>query len=414
MKFKKKTAMILSFAVGTLMFATTAMAEVVSKSGYDQLKDSLKYTAESCTTKLSNYTADVSFVAKDNGTLIYSENSLNKYDTSKKAMENVSTRVEGSTKKENYYYSDKNGFISKNSDQNVYYVSEYTSPREEVRSFENPFKQKEAGDVERIADALVGNLKDSVVVTQNPDGSKELSGSLSEAQIPALVNAVVSLQSKNTFGNRPNNENNMPKITKDIFVKEVKGKMITGKDGLIQSVLGTGVLSGKDESGKEHNITFELLVKITGVNSTTVKKPDLSGKKVEKSIERDYSKLSNPSKYIGKYKTDILIEKDDKFQKIGERIVDIEKIDSKSVSGSYHEEYAKGYEEYAVNKKDLKFSATFEKDQFNAPFTATNSSGANVKGNISINPHSANVYFNINENMNGNLISDGEYSRVFN
>lgn len=414
MKFKKKTAMILSFAVGTLMFATTAMAEVVSKSGYDQLKDSLKYTAESCTTKLSNYTADVSFVVKDNGTLIYSENSLNKYDPSKKAMENASTRVEGSTKKENYYYSDKNGFINKNSDQNVYYVSEYTSPREEVRSFENPFKQKEAGDVERIADALVGNLKDSVVVTQNPDGSKELSGSLSEAQIPSLVNAVVSLQSKNTFGNRSNNENNMPKITKDIFVKEVKGKMITGKDGLIQSVLGTGVLSGKDESGKEHNITFELLVKITGVNSTTVKKPDLSGKKVEKSIERDYSKLSNPSKYIGKYKTDILIEKDDKFQKIGERIVDIEKIDSKSVSGSYHEEYAKGYEEYAANKKDLKFSAPFEKDQFNAPFTATNSSGANVKGNLSINPNSAKVYFNINESMNGNLMYDGEYSRVFN
>lgn len=413
MKFKKKTAMILSFAVGTLMFATTAMAEVVSKSGYDQLKDSLKYTAESCTTKLSNYTVDMSFVVKDNGTLIYSENSLNKYDASKKAMENVSTRVEGSTKKENYYYSDKNGFINKNSDQNVYYVSEYTSPKE-VRSFENPFKQKEAADVERIADALVGNLKDSVIVTQNPDGSKELSGSLSEAQIPALVNAVVSLQSKNEFGNRPNNENNMPKITKDIFVKEVKGKMVTNKDGLIQSVLGTGILSGKDESGKEHNITFELLVKITGVNSTTVKKPDLSGKKVEKSIERDYDKLSNPSKYIGKYKTDILIEKDDKFQKIGERIVDIEKIDSKSVSGSYHEEYAKGYEEYATNKKDLKFSATFEKDHFNAPFTATNSSGANVKGNISINPHSAKVYFNINENMNGNLISDGEYSRVFN
>lgn len=413
MKFKKKTAMILSFAVGTLMFATTAMAEVVSKSGYDQLKDSLKYTAESCTTKLSNYTVDMSFVVKDNGTLIYSENSLNKYDASKKAMENVSTRVEGSTKKENYYYSDKNGFINKNSDQNVYYVSEYTSPKE-VRSFENPFKQKEAADVERIADALVGNLKDSVIVTQNPDGSKELSGSLSEAQIPALVNAVVSLQSKNEFGNRPNNENNMPKITKDIFVKEVKGKMVTNKDGLIQSVLGTGILSGKDESGKEHNITFELLVKITGVNSTTVKKPDLSGKKVEKSIERDYDKLSNPSKYIGKYKTDILIEKDDKFQKIGERIVDIEKIDSKSVSGSYHEEYAKGYEEYATNKKDLKFSATFEKDHFNAPFTATTSSGANVKGNLSINPHSAKVYFNINENMNGNLISDGEYSRVFN
>ena len=58
------------------------------------------------------------------------------------------------------------------------------------------------------------------------------------------------------------NENHLPKITKDIFVKEVKGNMVTSKDGLIQSVLGTGVISGKDENGKEHNLTFELLGKI--------------------------------------------------------------------------------------------------------------------------------------------------------
>ena len=185
MKFKKKTAIIISFALGTVMFATTAMAEVVSKSGYDQLKDSMKYTAESCTTKLSNYTMDMSFVIKDNGTIISSDNSVIKSDVSKQAKEEVSTNLEGSTKKEHYNYSDKNISICKNSDQNVYYVTEYTNPHE-VISFKNPFKEKQAGDVERIADALIGNLKDSVVVTQNPDGSKQLSGSLTESQIPAL------------------------------------------------------------------------------------------------------------------------------------------------------------------------------------------------------------------------------------
>ena len=162
--------------------------------------------------------------------------------------------------------------------------------------------------------------------------------------------------------------NQMPKISKDIFVKEVKGNMVINKDGLIQSVLGTGVISGKDENGKEHNLTFELLGKISNVNSTTVKKPDLSGKKVEKTVERDYNKLSNPEKYIGKYKTDILIEKENKFEKIGEKIVDITQLDDKSVSGNYHEEYAKGYEYYGTDKKDFKFSAKFDKDGFNATF----------------------------------------------
>lgn len=413
MKFKKKTAIIISFALGTAMFATTAMAEVVSKSGYDQLKDSLKYTADSCTTKLPNYTMDMSFVIKDNGTIISSENSVIKCDVSKQAMEDVSTSLKGSTKEERYSYSDKNLRINKSSDQNIYYVTEYTKPQED-NSFKNPFKEKRASDVERMADALVGNLKDYVVVNQNSDGSKQLSGSLTESQIPALANAVVSYISKDTFGNSHNPDDiKMPKITKDIFVKEVKGNMLVNKDGLVQNVLGTGVISGKDENGKEHTLTFELLGKISNVNSTTVKKPDLSGKKVEKSVAKDYDKLSNPEKYIGKYKTDILIEKENKFEKIGERFVDITQIDDKSVTGSYHEEYSKGYEEYGTDKKDFKFNVKFEKEGFNAPINVTDSSGTSIKGNISINPHSAKVYFNIND-KHGNIISDGEFSKVFN
>jgi hypothetical protein len=356
----------------------------------------------------------MSFALKDNGTVISYETSLNKYDVSKQAMENVSTNIDGKVKRDNYYYSDKTGYISKDSDQNVYYVSEYTSPRE-VSSFKNPFKEKQASDVEKIADALVGNLKDSVIVTENADGSKVLSGSLKESQIPALVNAVVSLQSKNTFDGRQHNDNNnMPKITKDIFVKEISGKMVVNKDGLIQSVLGTGVLSGKDDSGKEHIITLELLGKVSNVNSTIVKKPDLSGKTVQKNVERDYNKLSNPEKYVGQYKTDILIEKDNKFEKIGEKFIDVTKATETSISGRYHEEYVKGYESYAANKKDFEFSAKFEKDNLNGPFTATSASGNTIKGDISINPYSAEIYFNINENTRGNMISDGDYNRVFN
>ena len=83
MKLNKKSATIISFALGSVMFATTAMAQVLSKSGYDELKDSVKYTAESATTKLTSYTGDMSIIIKDNGTAIYSEDSLSKVDVSK-------------------------------------------------------------------------------------------------------------------------------------------------------------------------------------------------------------------------------------------------------------------------------------------------------------------------------------------
>ncbi|MBK5215924.1 MAG: hypothetical protein JJE53_03940, partial [Candidatus Pacebacteria bacterium] len=395
MKLNKKTATIISFAIGTIMFTTTAMAQVLTKSGYDQLKDSVKYTAENCATKLSSFTLDTAVVLKDNGTVIYSDNSLNKVDVSNRAEETVSARLRGLVKTDSYYYSDKKGSITKNSKQNVYYETKFTSPHEN-NAFSNPFKEEGASDVEKIADALVGNLKDAVVVTENTNGTKTLSGSLSESQIPAVVDAVVSYYAKSRFGNNynnPNNDSTIPKITKDVFVSEIKGNMTTNKDGFIQSVLGSGVISGKDESGTAHKLTFEMLVKINNVNSTKVSRPDLTGKKVEKSVEQDYSKLSNPEKYIGKYKTDILIEKEGKFVKIGEKFVDVTAIDDKGISGRHYEEYAKGYEEYATNKKDFKFDGKFENDQFNANFKVEGSSKNSVQGNISINMRTANIYF---------------------
>ncbi|MGH4140527.1 hypothetical protein [Clostridium sp.] len=415
MKLKKKTATIISFAIGTIMFTTTAMAQVLTKSGYDQLKDSFKYTAESCTTKLSSYTADMSVSLKDNGNVIFSEDALYKVDVSTGAKETLTTGLDGSKKTESYNYSDKKGSIYKGSEQNVYYSTEFINPHENATS-KNPFKEERAGDIEKIADAIVGNLKDAVVVTENADGTKTLSGSLSETQIPALINAVVSLSSKQAFdNNNPNNESSMPKITNDIFIKEVKGNMVTTKDGLIQSILGSGVISGKDAIGKEHKLTFEILGKLTNVNSTKVSKPNLTGKKVEKNIEKDYNKLSNPEKYIGKYKTNILIEKDNKFVKIGEKFIDVTTVDDNSISGRYYEEYTKGYEEYATNKKDFKFDVKFEKDQqLNGAFNAKDSSNDTIKGNISIDQGSAQIYFNINESRSGNMLFNDQYSKVFN
>jgi len=45
---------------------------------------------------------------------------------------------------------------------------------------------------------LIGNLKEYVVVTEDADGNKEFSGKLSDAQIPAVVNAVIAYAAKKT------------------------------------------------------------------------------------------------------------------------------------------------------------------------------------------------------------------------
>ncbi|MBC2399102.1 hypothetical protein [Clostridium tetanomorphum] len=413
MKIKKKTAMIMSVAVGTLMFATTAMAEVISKSGYEQAKDAIKYSADSLTSKVSNYTLDMSMTMKDNGKIIISENTLNKYDITKSACENVNTTVRGNKKGKSYYYRDKNGMVNTNErvDENIYYVTEFETP-DEGRDFKNPFKEKEAGDIEKIVDAAVGNLKDYVIVDEKADGSKELSGSIKEAQIPALINAVTSYALKNeTSINRgPEEDNVMPRITKDVYIKEVKGKMIVDKNGLIKSILGTGILSGKDKQGKEHELTIEILGKVTNVNSTVVNKPNLSGKKVEKHIQRNNDEFVNPEKYVGKYKSNIIIEKDGKFQKIGERILNITHSDNESIVGTYDEQYRKGYESYKTKASGLKFDAKYDKDKYNARFDIE---GYSDKGNISIDRNSVKVYFFMPHSSRGGANCDDEFNRVF-
>jgi len=417
MKLNKKTAPIISFALGSIMFTTTAIAQVLTKSGYEQLKDSLKYTAESATAKFSSYTGDISFIVKDNNTVVYSRNSISKVDVSKGANENVTTILEGSKKTNDYNYSDKKGTIDKDNTKNIYYETQFRSPQK-TNGSNNPFKEDGASDMEKIADAVVGNLKDAVVVTENSDGSKTLSGSLSESQIPALVNAVVSFQSKNEFESRANNpyeKSVLPKITKDVIVKEVKGNIVTTKEGVIQTVLGSGAIYGKDEKGTEHKVTFELLAKMMNVNSTKVSKPDLTGKKVEKNVEQDYSKLTNPQKYLGKYKTDILIEKDAKFVKIGEKFINITAVDNKGISGRYYEEYVKGYEKYVTDKKDYKFDAKFEKDNgFNATFNSVSESSEKITGSISINIGSAGINFSMNGNTRGNTLLNDQFNKVIN
>lgn len=421
MKLKKKTAMILSFSVGTLLFATTALAEVTTKSGYDEIKDALKYTAESCSEKLSNYTLVSSFVLKDNNEVISFFDQTAKYDTRKGARETTASSLDYKGDKfEGYTYLDKSTVINYDSGSNSYIVTE-NHQMNNIAAFTNPFKEKGTDDLEKIADALVGNLKDYVVIDVKADGSKELTGSLSESQIPALINAVTSFQFKNHFGGYYAARlgvygEKAPKMVSDIYVKDVKGNMVVDKNGLIQSILGTGTLSGKDEKGKEHSLTFELLEKLNNVNSTVVDKPDLTGKKVQKAEKGVSMNRPEAAKFAGQFKGDIVIEKDGKLEKIGERIVDIEKSTENFIAGRYHEEYRKGYEKFSVTRKDFKFEAVFDSSNpYQGIFKYTNSAGKSIDCNLSLSIPGLKFYLFIpdsSEQPKGVIIT-GEMNKVF-
>ena len=416
MKMKKKTAMLLSFALGTTLFVTTAFAEVTTRSGYDQLKDAVKFASKSFSKTLSSYTADVSYSFKDNGVVIATANQIAKVDVEKGAQENVSisSNVTDSNFKD-YSYMDKTTYVFLNSQEDTYYVSENGSFSVD---FHDPFQEKGAADVEKIFDALVGNLKDYVVVTETTDGGKEITGTIKESQVPALINALASFTFKQRFSGTQYNmvqSQPFPMLTKDIFVKEATGKMSVDGNGLIQSVLATGILSGRDEKDVEHNLSLEVLVKILDVNNTVVSKPDLTGKKVVKSAFNPVESSFNGDAYLGKYKSDLIIKKDGKFIKVGERFVEIENITDTEVTGKYHEELKAGYEEYAILQKDFSFTGKVinKNGPHNMDFTI--SDGTNDIGQIYIFTQSSNINFNLFSYTPSKDMSfvDSQFTRIF-
>ncbi len=403
MKIGKKAVMGISFMVGTIMFATTAFAEVSTKSGYEQAKDALKYSADVFSSKLQNYTINSSIIFKDNESIVTEKDKVSKYDFSKHAEENAGTEIESDGPKTDiFYYADKNTIIDYDSKNDVYNVINYNKPNN-FTMLSNPFKEKQEGDLEKIADAIIGNLKDSVVVNQKTDGTKELSGNISESQIPAIANALVSYKLKNRYSGNDIN---------DVYVKNANEDIILNKDGLIQSGSGSVEITYNDREGKVQDLILEIIVKVVDINTTKVNKPDLIGKKVKQSnVKENNIKLVDPQMYIGTYKNDIVTEKDGKFIKIGERILEITNADSKKIIGKYHEEYIKGYENNASDIKNVNFTATF-KDQFDAYFQIIDSKGNKVNGNISRPSNSAVVNFGFTNSQD--QLYNWQYNRVFN
>lgn len=410
---KNKKLMIgLSFCLGAAMFATTAFADIASKTGYDQFKRTIKSSAESMSSKFQSYTLDTNMVLKDNGKLLISHSSVEKSDRTKEMVERLSSsEAIGGKKDSSIYYSDGKSDIWNSSENDIYYVTEYPDGRK-LPGFQNPFEEDRARDMERIFDAAVGSLRDYVVVEEKPDGSKEFSGSLSEAQIPALVNAVSSFLFKQAFSeNDPmGQDSEFPKLIDDVSIRKVTGKAEANKDGILESLFATGVLSGKDKDGVQHDLTLELLVKVSGINSTTVTKPNLEGKKVEKNTSRAKGERTVSAKFIGKYKNDIVIEKNEGFVKIGERFVEIVHVDEKNVSGKYYEQYKDGYSEYESGIKDFTFDAEL-KEYNNAEFDYTDASGEKQKGYISFDEMFGKFYFNLNSARNQTI--DPSFYRVF-
>ncbi len=449
MKLNKKTMMLLSLCMGIVLIASTAFADSMTKTGYEELKDAIKFTAAQISDEIESGTANMSYVLKDNEEVLAKQTTVSKMDIKNNASETKGTLLIGGIVINNTYnFKDKDGSINYDQSSDTYYVSKlFGLPSDadvsQNKIFVNPFENSSAGDVEKIFDAVIGNLKNYVFVTENEDKSKVFTGSLSDAQIPALVNALVSFASKQVFSSNNNptvggnvaegtdkmsvadpsaissdtsgvrdiTQPNLPKITGDVFVKNVNGKVTVTKDGLIESAYVLGVLSGKDAEGNLHDLSLEVLINFENINSTVITRPDLTGKKVEERNDTSIIPETLSSKFEGTYKVDVITEKSQNLVKIGEKNLVIESIRDGKITGKYFETYKPGYESYLNNTSEFAFESVVD-NPYTVQIQFTDKAGKIQNGSLNFDT----MTYKINlwlESFDKNKMTDSNFSRVF-
>ena len=113
MKFGKKGMILLSAAVGTALLTTSALADIVSGSGYKRLKESGKKTMAYIAEDAKSFTADAYMALTYDEKILLSETAATKFDRVNKRYENntVSYSIEDGESK-NKFYRDENMNVS--------------------------------------------------------------------------------------------------------------------------------------------------------------------------------------------------------------------------------------------------------------------------------------------------------------
>ncbi|WMJ77296.1 MULTISPECIES: hypothetical protein [unclassified Sedimentibacter] len=401
MNFNKRSAIFAVFILGVLVFATSAFADIMLGSGYHSLKDSAKTTMERLTNEVDNFNVDVIISLKVDGETFIESTDNTKFDIANQAQETSGTNLEKGEIRDRYMYIDENQYIYKNFEDGSYNViKKQKSDNSDRKIFENPFEEEQVMDAEKIMDAFVGSLEDIIQIEES-GGKKMYMGNISNTEIPPLVNAVSSFALKYSIISEYTAKRlEVPYPKSNIYVIEASGKAIENEEGIIESGIFTASMSAEDNSGTEHIYTVEFSIDIKDINNTVVTAPNLAGQKVTYTKEG----FEFDTKYIGKYKNDIVKEVDNSFVKQGERIIEITSVDDDSIKGRYYETYNEGYEPDTV--RNFEFTSKYGESRHYTVLNYTDSNGEKKNGIIHREGlQNINVSFDVefSEDDNGNV-----------
>ncbi|GIP23809.1 hypothetical protein [Paenibacillus sp. J22TS3] len=273
------------------VMAATGMSAMAGASGYEAYKSALKSTHS-----IQSATVQSAAYIQDNGSDLASLKGQFQIDfTNGNSSGNVEFSSGGTQKNLGVYRQDGQTIL-KPAERDTYYVAEGGKHKHAPRP--HTADPETAKQVESVIDTLVGNMKDYVNLEPNSDGSKQITVQLDHAQIPSVVNTIAPLAIKeaskhreDTGNSKPGTElplaelnlkNSLPELTTQIQIEQVVVKATIDSSNHIKHQEADLVISGADNTGAGHKLKIHLQADLSGLNSTTPNKVDLSGKKVQK------------------------------------------------------------------------------------------------------------------------------------
>ncbi|MEF3307080.1 hypothetical protein [Paenibacillus sp. GYB003] len=304
---KKWIAMGAGLGIGAVMLTVSGLSAMAGTSGYDAWKSAVKQTHTA-----TSFAAQAGVVVSDGGTKLIEAQTAFKKDGAA-ASGDVRVSAGGASHGMNVYVQDGKTIL-KPGDSDVYRIVEHGKgeggghgPKNGAAHAPDP---ELAQKLERVFDALVGNLKDRVTLDENADGSKRVALSLSGNQVPVAVNAIGSLLIGHAGGEHgerggahgwakghgrgndgsdpgagplfaPDTMPNLPKLTQDVRIDEIKLNATIDANNYVDDQSAEIQISGKDDSGAAHTVVIAAKLDLSGVNATKADSVDLTGKTVE-------------------------------------------------------------------------------------------------------------------------------------
>ncbi|NRF91006.1 hypothetical protein HQN89_08230 [Paenibacillus frigoriresistens] len=292
----KKLAMLgLGVAVGSMMLVTSVYAGVGDAPGYETFKSAFKQTAA-----VKNVTRQVNVSLQDNGASLLNVKSTIKstgVDQTGSAVVNVKS---GKDEQTIHFYSQDGKQIVKTEDSEVYKVLEGEGMPGKFKGHDQANHTPDPqviSEVENVVDALVGNLKNYVTMSEAPGNVKDIHFKLSGSQISPVVNTIGSLVIKHGTAENSHRpipakadtlgvdvttlKNSLPQLVTDIKMDEVEVTASVDADNHITNQTAQIHISGKDAQGAAHDVVLSVDMTLSSLNSTTPDTIDLNGKQVE-------------------------------------------------------------------------------------------------------------------------------------